>query len=346
MAEIGHWSSLTEAEKLTQAAKISGVIEQDIKKGGLFYGDPAYTAAGQQAYPMLPLSQWSGLRIEWVREDDVTDAENVDIGAQLEWSDDDTGTEKNSKLRVIYKQSRLDNYVESIYGTYNNYEEIQFARLAKACVRKLEKDIIYGDNTYTSSIQMDGMHAIAAENTGTDLDIDEGEGALSLYNLRTMIAAMEYGVDVLLMPRVLRLRFDQMAQESALKTGYQWGINQFGVRMPMWDDIPIVESTYMVAEQANTGVGSDARAAHSSGTANYSIFGIKFGQVTNREPGLSLGFGGEGRDVGQIFRTVRFVDLPDYDASGVRLVGYSALAPGSKYAVGRIYDITNAAITA
>ena len=135
-----------------------------------------------------------------------------------------------------------------------------------------------------------------------------------------------------------------MAQESNIKTGLVWGYNEVGKRVLYFDGVPIVRSDYMVGEGANTGVGSDARTK--TGSTYYSLFGLKFGRVHLQEPGCCLAFGGEGRKEGEIFRLEHFDKLEDYDASGQRLIAYCNLAIGSSMGIGRIYDITDAAITA
>ncbi|KKL70109.1 hypothetical protein LCGC14_2108240, partial [marine sediment metagenome] len=48
--------------------------------------------------------------------------------------------------------------------------------------------------------------------------------------------------------------------------------------------------------------------------------------------------------LGDLYKLVRFPELEDYDAGGMRLVNYGALLLGSSLALGRIFDIQDAAI--
>ena len=103
-----------------------------------------------------------------------------------------------------------------------------------------------------------------------------------------------------------------------------------------------------MAEQANTGTGAsaDARAVRTSGDNQYSIFGILRGSgaLDASSPGLVYAYGGtEGQ--GDFYKLVRFPELEDYDAGGLRLVNYGALILPSSHALGRIWDIEDAAVT-
>jgi hypothetical protein len=122
-------------------------------------------------------------------------------------------------------------------------------------------------------------------------------------------------------------------------------VDDVGKRVTFWNGVPIVRTDYLGQETANTGRGSNARAKNTSG-ANFSIFAVKLGNVARREPGLTYVFGGNGFGGGEPFRTVRFEDLEDFDAAGLRLVSYGALADGSAMAIARIHDITDASLVA
>jgi hypothetical protein len=58
---------------------------------------------------------------------------------------------------------------------------------------------------------------------------------------------------------------------------------------------------------------------------------------------LCFGFGNT-KNAGDFYKLVRFDELEDYDAGGLRLVNYGNLLLGSKLCLGRIMDITDAAL--
>jgi hypothetical protein len=335
---VGHWKNLTEAQKLTQSQLIPGVIEEDIYRENLL--------------DRMPVALAQGKSIKWNRESTVLDTAvtDVDIGEQLTWTSSVEYSQQDTELKRSVIQRLLDNFIVDVYGTFNNYETQALWEIKKGMFRNLGDKLLYDDITYGSSTQFDGLHALAAVQTGTDLDIDEA-GALSLLNLRTQIDAMKHGVDIIYMPIPIARRLDAFYYEAGgvdtantrMRSLISFGINDAGKRVTYFDSIPIVKTDYLVLETDGTGVGSNARAKSSSGTT-YSIFCIKFGDIFNGEPGLCMGFGDP--EMGQDLYKVEYFDkLENYDAKGIRLVTYVSPLLGSKLCLGRIYDITDAAVT-
>jgi hypothetical protein len=128
-------------------------------------------------------------------------------------------------------------------------------------------------------------------------------------------------------------------------------MDQFGMPHMAFGGVPIIRTDYLVAEQANTGQGSNLRAKHSSGTEQFSIFAIKRGQPALQQPGLGYVFGTDtagsaSQRTGDMMNLTYFDKLEGFNGTGIRLTQYSALAEGSRMALGRIFDITDAAVTA
>jgi len=343
-ASGGHWDSLAAAQKLTQSVQVAGILEEDILQGGLM--------------GLLPFWQLVGKSLKWLEEKTVQTASPVGVGSQLTWQDAVDYNEREMNLSQYYLQTPLNKFVSSVYGNINNYEAIQLMEDKKAIVKRLNNDFIYGDTTYSAgNLELDGIHALAeAKSADFDgnanvLDIDEAEAGLSLANLRAIEDEMKNGIDFWYFPLQIARRLDAYVQENGLSTftagSIQFGLDDMGKRVTSWDGVPIVRSRYLVAEQANTGVGSDARAKNSSGTKMYSVFAVKRGNVAARENGLTMCFGGNNmREDGDIMRIDRFETLEDFDASGLRIMSYAGIADGGSTAVGRIYDITDAAVIA
>jgi hypothetical protein len=221
----------------------------------------------------------------------------------------------------------------------------------KGMKRRLGDKLIYDDITYGGSKQFDGLHALAALQTGTDLDIDEG-GALSMEHFRTVIDAMKYGVDIIYIPGCLHRRINAAYQELAfagtagdhVMSQISFGYNEIGKRVAFFDGIPMVPTDFLVAENDGVGDGSNLRAKWTSSTVTYSIFFVKFGDVFNSEPGLCFAFGDS--EMGkELYKVELFDKLEDYDAKGFRFVTYSAPLLGSKLALGRIFDVQDLAVT-
>jgi len=349
----GHWKNLAEAQKLTQSLKIPGVFEEDIKRNNPLERFPVAQAKG------------TGLKIEWLREKTLTEDAVIetDIGDQLSWSDDVEYEEKEMILRRAYIQRKLDHYVEGIYGTYNNYEARVLIESEKGLKRMLGARIIYADETYGGSpTQFDGLHALAAEHgapytagsTNDPKNIDNGSVGLSLSLLRVMVDEMKHGCDELLMPYEIVRRMDATYQERGILQAaanttslafLTMGYNDLGKRVLFWDGIPIVRTDYLVGEQADTGTGSssDKRELYSD-DLTYSIFGIKYGDgdVMSSNPGIYFAYGGT-QGQGDFYKLVRFPELEDYDAGGIRLVTYGAIILPSSLCLGRMFDVDDVA---
>jgi len=351
MATIGHWSSLANAEKLTQSQLIPGVVEEDVK-----IGNPL---------DMCPVSLSLGKSVKWNREGTLTESDvaDIDIGDQLAWTASSEYDQQETALKRSYIQRVLDHYIEDVYGTINNYRVIQHMECVKLMLRRLGDKFIYNDVTYGSSKQFDGLHALAAlEYTSTAanqmLDIDNASVGLSIGTLRRLLRNMKHGCDVILVATCIYDRINAAYEEAGfagLATATAGSVRQLITQVPdqmavggkvfKFQGVPIVPTDYLVGETLDTGRGSNLRSKNATGTdTNYSLFGIKWGDVTLQQPGLSMAFGNPEMQ-SSFFKTRYFEELEDYDAAGLRLVTYCAPLLGSSLCLGRIHDITDVPIT-
>ena len=328
----GHWLNLAEVEKLTQSEYLAGVVDIAPKRGGVL--------------TELPVRQAKGLSTKWNRSNARRSASRMTIGQQLTWSDNLSYTQMELPLRQFYDQTPLNNFVKDVYETFEDYEAQQALELRTGIIETINDALIYDDVDYVT-IHVNGFHHWAVDNTGSDGDIDEGEGALSLMNVRTVLDAMVHGCDFMMMSYSLARYIDQYYQDAG-PADFQgtmgrivWERSQIGIPQPFWGGVPILRSDYMVAEQANTGVGSNARAKRSSGDNQYSILFVKrgSGQMQMADPGTVIHFGGENRAEGELFKVTSFEKLENYDASGIRLTSYLNLGVGAPKSCCRIYDI-------
>ena len=349
----GHWKTLAEAQKLTQSTKIPGVFEEDIKRNNPLERIPVAQAA------------WTGLKIEWLREKTTTEEDVVEaaVGAQLVWGESIEYTEVESTLRYVYIQRKLDRYVQNIYGTYNDYKAQLLLECEKGLRRKLGDRLIYADTTYGGApTQMDGLHALAAERgapwagsgTNSKLNMDMASGALSLLYLRTLLDAMVFGVDEIWVPSQIGIRLDAAYEEKGfvgLASGTAGslslltrGISDIGKPVLFFAGTPIIRTDFLVREEDGTGTGSSTnkRGKYSS-TEAFSIFAVRFGNVMERDPGVCFAYGGT-EGAGDLYELWTWDRLEDYNAGGMRLDSYGAVLLGSTKCLGRIFDITDAAI--
>lgn len=344
-ASGGHWKNLAEAQKLSQEKIVSGVIEEDIRVGGLM--------------PMLPVMQQTGTKLQWLRETTVGTSSRAAVGDQLAWSDEFEYTKIEEALVIRYKQTPLDQYVDGVYSSFNSYAAIQLVEDRKAVIIGVEDDLIYGDPVSgpAGSQEPRGLHHLAElypnglNRDADEINIDMAEAGLSLNKMRQIERGMKHGIDFWLFPDVILDRLSAYLQEAGLSTNtfgaIQFTMDDLGKRVTRWNGRPVFQTDYLVAEQANTGNStSSARAKNTSGDKQYSVFAIKMGQVARKEPGLTFAFGGHLARPGEPLMFRFFPQLEDFDASGIRNTVYYNLADGSAMAIGRIWDIENVAIVA
>ncbi len=354
MAVVGHWDTLADAQELVQSQLLAGVVEIVIETGHLL--------------PRMPVKQITGEDLLYNREDTFTAQSGAgffDVREQIPWSSDVTYTPVTVPLKRIARQDPIDLFVRDTYTDPNDYKALMIQQLTKRMTRFMEHQLIYGDVTFGGSKQFDGLHALAEETDNADgeLDIDEAEGALSLMNLRVLLDAMHVEQDdptagdtgrsnvIIIVPKVISRRISAGYQEAGLVRSsvthslsqIQFGQNEAGQRIAFFDGIPIVPSGFLQAEQANTGAGSDARALFTSGTKQYSIIVVRWGQT--EDGGVNMLFGGSGMGPGEFMKHVSFDNLEDFDSGGERLVSYIAPAVGAIHSIGRIFDITDAEVT-
>ena len=263
MAIVGHWSSLAEAQKLVQSELLAGVIEEIIEEG--------------QLIPKLPIFQIDAKSVLYNRESTTPAAAFYDINEQIPWTADVEYTAQvEVYLKRVLRQDVLDKFMRDTYKNPNDYRAIVLSGLRKGCMRTIEDKIIYGDLTYTSAKEYDGLHAFAALNdTGAVadgvLDIDMGETALSLAKLRLLLDSCKVSYEgargnvFWLMGHELARRIDAHVQEAGIASyvgpyTISFTVNDVGRRVTVFDGVPIVRSDYMVAEQVNTGRGTYVRA--------------------------------------------------------------------------------------
>lgn len=346
----GHWKTLTEARKLTDSTKIPGVFETDIKRV-----NPIERMAVIQASN-------SGKSIKWLREKNFTETAvtEVDIGQQMTWTDDVEYTEVEVYMKRLGIQRPLDKWHQEIHGTYNNYRTIALLETEKKVMRRIGDRIIYGDYTYND--QWDGLHALVAERstpyagtfgTGSKLNIDQADTGLSLEYVRVLINAMLFGIDEFWLNPITADWFDAAYQEKGFaglaynSAGALGQINmttdEVGKPITKFAGIPLTRTDYMMGETTNTGTGATSNARGKNTAGVFSMFGLKYGNILNKEPGISFAFGGTS-GAGDLYRLTVFPQLEDYDAEGIRLITYGAVLMGSTFCLGRIADIADAAL--
>ena len=340
----GHWSTLAEAQKLTASTLIPGVFETDIKRN-----NPLDRIAVAQAAN-------SGKSIKFLREKTTTEGavQDITVGEGLTWTDSVDYDEVEVELKIKALQRKLNHFVRDIYGNINNYRVQVMLEMEKGLKRKLGDSMLYDDVTYGGTKQIDGFHAQAAIQTGTNLDIDNADTyGLSLANVRKVEEAMKQGISEWWVPYAILRNINAAYEEKGFAglaynvagnlSSIQRGVSDIGKPILFWNGVPFIPTDFLVDETVNVGDGSNARTKAATAANNYSIFAVLLGDVIAKQPGSTFAYGGtEGQ--GDLYKVVPFPNLEDEDAEGLRMVTYMAMLFSSKFACGRIFDIEDTAI--
>lgn len=332
MAIVGHWESLAEAQKLVQSKLLAGVVQETYEEG--------------QLLKELPVFSIDSKSILYNREKTLPSAAFYDIHEQIPWvADVDYTAQKEVTLKRVARQDVLDKFMMDTYKDPNDYRTIVLSGLRKGCMRTIEDKIIYGDID-NDAAEFDGISqlfdtdAVGSElfTAATNLQMyDNGGNAVSMTVMRQLVDTVRPKPDLLLMTRTMRNMFSAASFEAgvvlanAKPTGMiSYGKNEFGTRIDYFDGIRILVSDYLFSEVNDTGIKAPAY------TQLVSIYAIRFGQIM--DGGLCLCIGGN--TGGPEFFMMRELEaLEDYDASGMRLTAYCALALGSTKALARITTI-------
>lgn len=339
MAIIAHWASIDEANKLTQSTLLAGIVQEVYEEG--------------QLLQKLPVTQINSISLKWNREKTLPGADFIGELEQIAWrSDVEYGPQVEAALKRVVRQDALDRMRQLTYRNPNEYRAVMTSQLAKGCMRTIEDGLVYGD-VRVNAKSFDGLHALV----DTTMVIDGGEVPLRMtgpFSLRALEERVKPKPDMYYTSRAIHNRISDAAMFGVNSgaanffvgsSGIGWMPSDFGMRVPAYGGVPIYYSDYFVAEQANTGalaIPRTARAKYTTGVIQYSIFACRLGQIEDGGLNLLIGDGTGGPN---FFDVIEFEVLEDFDAGGIRLVAYTALANGSTKAIGAIMDITDAPVT-
>lgn len=334
MAIVGHFESLTEAQKLVQSELLAGVVQETYEEG--------------QLLQRLPITVIDSKNLVYNREGTLPSAAAYDIHEQIPWSADTNFTQVTATLKIFARQDILDNFMLKTYKNPNDYRTIILSTLRKGVMRTIEDKLIYG-NVDSDSAEFDGFgHLLPADIAGDEswasantqaYDMGGASEPVTLKVLRELIDKVKPKPSVLLMTRGMRNTLSATAFEkgvvlaSATGGGVTYSKDQFGSRVDFFDGIPILISDYLGGDYGETD-NTVNKATSASGIC--SIWALRLGSII--DGGLSLCVGGDTGGV-EFFNMVELENLEDYDAGGIRLVAYCCLAQGSSKATAVIHSI-------
>lgn len=320
MAIIGHYSSLTEVQRIVDDVLIAGVIEEIIEEGHLL--------------PRLPVTHLSGKSLIYNREKTLPQGEWVSIGDTLTSEHVVDYDPVTVTLKRQIGQGDLDHFVADTYDNPIDPRTQAIKEARKGVMRALEDTLIYGNAT-TYPKEPDGLHALVDSAMKLNQGSSATGAALSLDNLDQLIDLVKPKPDFLLCSFAVFRRMSQAGRGGSTNFPLLW-IREDKPGVAGWitsyRDIPLIRSDFMLQTET---IASSTYSAKTGG-ATSSIFAIRTGPVAGG--GLSMLLGNE------LFELVEFSDLEDKDAMRYRLKTYVALALGSTKSLARLDGITDARV--
>lgn len=310
--------TIAEADKYSRTQLLAGVVEEIVDASPMF--------------ALLPVDTILGNSLTYNRENTLGTASFYGPGDT--WVESTpTVTPVTATLKICGGDADLDKFLAL---TRSNEQDLQAAMLsmkAKAVVRKIENELIYGDVDDIDAKGFDGLHEILGVVTGGQ-DVLAGStttgGPGTFSKLDEMIDLVKPGPpDALIMSRRSRRQIKTLARSQGwdLALSTPGGLNR---PINYYNDIPILINDYITDTEDCVDGGFGGK----TGDDTSSIFAVKFGAE-----GLHGIDGGQGLTVEEVGT------LETKDATRRRIKWYFALVLMSTKAIARFSGIDTQAWT-
>ena len=300
----------------------------------------------------LPVTTIDSKSILYNRESSLPSSAFYDIHEQIPWTADVNFTQVETSLKTAARQDVLDKFMMKTYKNPNDYRTIILQTLRKGVMRTIEDKLIYG-NVDNDSAEFDGIgHLLPADIAGGEswatanpqaYDLGGSTNPMTMTLLRELIDRVKPKPDILLMTRTFRNTLSQTAFERGIVlsnisgSGPQYGLDKFGARIEHFDGVQIVISDYLGGDYGHDDNTVNKATSASDLTA---VWAIRPGNLI--DGGLTLVTGGETGGM-EFYKMTELETLEDYDAGGIRLVAYAALAQGSSKATAVVHSFDGTA---
>ena len=304
--------TIVEADKYSRTQLLAGVVEEIVDASPMF--------------ALLPFDTVLGNSLTYNREDTLGTAQFYDpADAWVESTP--TVTQVVAKLKIVGGDADLDNFLVLTRSNEQDLRAMVLSMKAKAVVRAIENELIYGDVDDVNPKGFDGLHEILGVVTGGQ-DVLAGSattgGPGTFSKLDEMIDKVKPGPpDALIMSRRSRRQIKKLARSQ----GWDLALSQpSGLNRPInfYNDIPILVNDFITDTEDCVDGGFGGK----TGDDTTSIFGVKFGAE-----GLHGIDGGQGLTIDDVGA------LETKDATRLRVKWYMALVLMSTKALARLSGV-------
>ena len=304
--------TIVEADKYSRTQLLAGVVEEIVDASPMF--------------ALLPFDTVLGNSLTYNREDTLGTAQFYDpADAWVESTP--TVTAVTAKLKIVGGDADLDNFLVLTRSNGQDLRAMVLSMKAKAVVRAIENELIYGDVDDVNPKGFDGLHEILGVVTGAQdvlagATVNGGPGTFS--KLDEMIDKVKPGPpDALIMSRRSRRQIKKLARSQ----GWDLALSQpAGLNRPInfYNDIPILINDFITDTEDCVDGGFGGK----TGDDTSSIFAVKFGAE-----GLHGIDGGQGLTIDDVGA------LETKDATRLRVKWYMALVLMSTKALARLSGV-------
>ena len=304
--------TIVEADKYSRTQLLAGVVEEIVDASPMF--------------ALLPFDTVLGNSLTYNREDTLGTAQFYDpADAWVESTP--TVTAVTAKLKIVGGDADLDNFLVLTRSNEQDLRAMVLSMKAKAVVRAIENELIYGDVDDVNPKGFDGLHEILGVVTGGQ-DVLAGSattgGPGTFSKLDEMIDKVKPGPpDALIMSRRSRRQIKKLARSQ----GWDLALSQpAGLNRPInfYNDIPILINDFITDTEDCVDGGFGGK----TGDDTSSIFAVKFGAE-----GLHGIDGGQGLTIDDVGA------LETKDATRLRVKWYMALVLMSTKALARLSGV-------
>ena len=304
--------TIVEADKYSRTQLLAGVVEEIVDASPMF--------------AFLPFDTVLGNSLTYNRENTLGTAQFYDP-ADVWVESTPTVTQVVAKLKIVGGDADLDKFLALTRSNEQDLRAMVLSMKAKAVVRAIENELIYGDVDDVNAKGFDGLHEILGVVTGAQ-DVLAGSattgGPGTFSKLDEMIDKVKPGPpDALIMSRRSRRQIKKLARSQ----GWDLALSQpAGLNRPInfYNDIPILINDFITDTEDCVDGGFGGK----TGDDTTSIFGVKFGAE-----GLHGIDGGQGLTVEDVGA------LETKDASRIRVKWYMSLVLMSTKALARLSGI-------
>ena len=304
--------TIVEADKYSRTQLLAGVVEEIVDASPMF--------------AFLPFDTVLGNSLTYNRENTLGTAQFYDP-ADVWVESTPTVTQVVAKLKIVGGDADLDKFLALTRSNEQDLRAMVLSLKAKAVVRAIENELIYGDVDDVNAKGFDGLHEILGVVTGAQ-DVLAGSattgGPGTFSKLDEMIDKVKPGPpDALIMSRRSRRQIKKLARSQ----GWDLALSQpSGLNRPInfYNDIPILVNDFITDTEDCVDGGFGGK----TGDDTTSIFGVKFGAE-----GLHGIDGGQGLTVEDVGA------LETKDASRIRVKWYMSLVLMSTKALARLSGI-------